>query len=308
MKVGLALPHYDFSFPDGQLASVERVVAYARYVEQAGFDSVWVSDHLFLDLEKYGGPAERFATPEALATLSAIAAATERVRLGSLVLCAPFRNPAVTAAASATLGEASGGRFELGLGAGWYEAEFAAAGIAFGTVGARMDALAASARAVRVLPGARPRVWIGGKGGPRLMRVIAASADGWNVSWRITPDELRARQDVLAAACARVRRDPASVAVSVGLTCLVGTDERDLARRYESLRAWAPGGALADVSLEQYARAGLVGTIDECAARVKEFAAAGVEEIILSLASLPFSVYDDEQIDLVTRELLPRVR
>ncbi|TMK81349.1 MAG: LLM class flavin-dependent oxidoreductase, partial [Actinobacteria bacterium] len=103
MKVGLALPHYDFSlgdfsFPSEQPATVARVVDYARRAEVLGFDSVWVSDHLFLDLAKYGGPPKRYGTPEATSMLTALAGATERIRFGSLVLCASFRHPVFLAA------------------------------------------------------------------------------------------------------------------------------------------------------------------------------------------------------------------
>src|SRR2546428_1594242 len=97
MQVGLALPHYDFSFPDGRRATVHDVVAYARRAESLGFDSVWISDHLFFDLEKYGGPPNRFGTPEAMTLLAAVAAGTERVRLGSLVLNGSLRHPRVLA-------------------------------------------------------------------------------------------------------------------------------------------------------------------------------------------------------------------
>src|SRR5437867_4125038 len=122
MKLGLALPHYDFSFPDHAPVTMARILDYARRAEAVGFDSVWVSDHLFLDLGKYGGPPQRQATPEALAMLAAVAATTSRVRLGSLVLCASFRHPALLASQARSLHDLSEGRFELGLGAGWYEA------------------------------------------------------------------------------------------------------------------------------------------------------------------------------------------
>src|SRR5437588_12226978 len=141
MKVGLALPHYDFSFPSEQPATVRRVLDYARRAEELGFDSVWVSDHLFLDLAKYGGPPKRYGTPEATAMLTALAAATTHVRFGSLVLCASFRHPVFLAAQLQTIHGMSDGRLEVGLGAGWYEPEFNAAGIPFGTAGQRIDRL-----------------------------------------------------------------------------------------------------------------------------------------------------------------------
>jgi len=307
MRIGLALPHYDFSFPDGAPTSIERVVDYARRCEALGFDSVWVSDHLFLDLARYGGPARRHGTPEAMATLSAIAAATERVRIGSLVLCAAFRNPAVLAEQARSIHEASGGRLELGIGAGWNEAEFTEAGIPFGSAGSRIRHLADVAEVLRArLAGGGPPVWIGGKGGPKIMKVVAEHAHGWNVVWQMTPDDYGRRLQTLADACATVGRDPATVGLSVGLSTVIGDDERDLARRYARLQRWAPGGALDEIRLEEWARGRLVGTIDGAAARIQEYEALGVSEIVLGPANVPFSVYDDDQLELIARELIPR--
>ena len=95
MKVGVALPHYDFSYPDGRPADLDATVAFARRAEELGYDSVWMSDHFFLDLSRYGGPKGRSKSLEAITTLSAIAVETERVRVGTLVLCEAFRHPPV---------------------------------------------------------------------------------------------------------------------------------------------------------------------------------------------------------------------
>jgi len=308
MRIGLALPHYDFSFPNPREATVASVVEYAAYAEQAGFDSVWVSDHLFLDLAKYGGPPQRYGTPEAMTLLTAIAAGTTRIRLGSLVLCSSFRHPALLAAQAGSLDEMSNHRFDLGIGAGWYEAEFLAAGIPFGTTGQRIDRLAAIAGHLDARLNPRPPLWVGGKGGPKIARVVAEHADGWNVCWRITPEEYIARLEVLREACSTVKREFDSVRRSVGLFCLLGTDRHDLEIRYEALQRWTPGGAFDGMPLAKHAADALVGRPEDCAAKIKEFEALGVEEVIVGLASLPFSVYDDAQIDLVARELIPRVR
>ena len=308
MKVGLALPHYDFSYPSEQPATVARVVEYAQRAEKLGFHSAWVSDHLFLDLAKYGGPPNRFKTPEATVMLGALATETSRVRFGPLVLCASFRHPVFLAALLQTVHEASGGRLDVGLGAGWYEAEFNAAGIPFGSAGQRIERLAVVAGQLDARLDPRPPLIVGGKGGPKVARVVAEHADGWNVCWRITPDEYRARLETLHEACARAQRDPETVGLSVGLYTLLGTDRNDLEARYEALQRWTPGGALDGVPLATFAAGALVGTIDETAATIKEFEALGAAEIILSPASLPFSVYDDDQLELAARELIPKVR
>lgn len=308
MRFGLALPHYPFSFPSPAEPSVERVVSYAARAEELGFDSVWVSDHLFLDLAKYGGPPGRQPSAECLTLMSAIAARTSTVRIGSLVLCAPLRNPAVLAQAARSLQDQSGGRIELGLGAGWNEPEFAEAGLVFGTAGSRIAALRAYAGRLRELMPDGPPLWVGGKGGPKIMQVVAEHADGWNVVWQMTPERYDERLPVLEAACAHAGREASSVRRSVGLPVLLGTDEDDVARRFAAMQRWTPGGALDGVSLEAWTAERLAGTPKGCAAVVDAFAARGVEEIILSPASLPFAVHDDEQLALIAEHLFPLAR
>src|SRR5688572_30812933 len=140
MRLGLALPHYDTSF-SGRPVSWDQVRETAQVAERAGFDSVWVSDHLFLDWSKYGGPETRQGALECWTTLSALAAATDRVRLGSLTICNDLRSPALLAKMVASLDQLSGGRVDLGLGAGWYEPEYEAAGIDYDEPGTRIRRL-----------------------------------------------------------------------------------------------------------------------------------------------------------------------
>ncbi|MFB3739825.1 MAG: LLM class flavin-dependent oxidoreductase, partial [Candidatus Velamenicoccus archaeovorus] len=97
MRFGLALPHYDFSLPGGGPISFARMVQFARLADRVGFDSVWISDHFFLSLARYGGPADLQGSLEPLTALAGLAPLTERVRLGTLVLGAPFRHPAILA-------------------------------------------------------------------------------------------------------------------------------------------------------------------------------------------------------------------
>ena len=323
MKIGFALPHYDFSSPGGEPATLAGVVEWATKAEELGFDSVWISDHFFLDLTRYGGPAQRFGTPEALATLSAIAAETERVRLGTLVLCYAFRHAATLAKEAATLDAASDGRLDLGIGAGWYEDEFRAMGIPFPGTGDRVSALreyvavvggmlsdpAFSFRgrfvsvegATNIPPPVqkpRPPIWIGSKGGERMLRTIARHADGWNTVWRWTPEAYAAVAARLNRACEETGRDPTTVRRSVGLLCLLGENENDLEQRWRALQRWSPGGALDSTSLDEFRLDTLVGTPAECAEQVRAFADLGVEQVILSFGGLPFALFDESQLAL----------
>ena len=102
MRVGITLPHYDFSLPGVRPVRFDAVAAEAKRAEALGFDSVWVSDHFFGSLDRYGGDDTRYGALEPLTTLAALAPLTERVRLGTLVLSAGFRHPAIVAKARMT--------------------------------------------------------------------------------------------------------------------------------------------------------------------------------------------------------------
>ncbi len=332
MRFGLALPHYDFSFPDCGPVSWERLRASARRAEGLGFDSVWVSDHFFLSLERYGGPPDPHGAAEPLTSLGALAVATERVRLGTLVLSAGFRHPALLAKAATTVDLASGGRVDVGLGAGWYAQEYRAFGYEFGSVGERFEVLEESLVVLGLLFGEeepvtwagkhfrlegaycrprpaqkpRPPLWVGGKGGPRLLRLVARHADGWNTVWQWTPEAYAERVDALRETCAREGRDPAEVRLSLGLYALVGEDRADLAERFSALRAWMPGEM--EDRVERFAEGRLVGTVEEVLDRLRVFASLGVEEMILSAGSLPFAVYDWSMVELVGERVIPEAR
>lgn len=330
MRVGLALPHYDFSLPDGGPVSFERVAEIAVRAERLGFDSVWVSDHFFTSLERYGGPAAPQGSLEPLATLAGLAVRTERVRLGTLVLSASFRHPAILAKSATAIDLLSGGRLDLGLGAGWYEREFEAFGYRFGPVGERFALLEEVLEVlVRLLPGGpasyegerfrlheafnhpppaqepRPPIWVGGKGGPRLLRLAARLADGWNTAWRWTPEAYAERVAAARAACERVGRDPGTLRLSLGLFTVLGEDERDLRRRYAAMAERLPTGVADAMPLELLRRECLAGTPGEALERLARFAELGVEELIVSPAPIWFSLPDPSMLELVAEAVIP---
>jgi len=332
VRFGLALPHYDFSRPDGAPVSWEGLVNAARRAESLGFDSAWISDHFFLSLARYGGPDEPYGSPEALTALAGLAAVTDRIRLGTLVLCAGFRHPAILAKSAVTIDLVSEGRLDLGLGAGWYEDEYRAFGYRVGR--SRFEVLEETVEVLSLLFGekepvtwegrhysldeayCRPRpaqrpgppLWVGGKGGPRLARLVARRADGWNTVWAWTPQDYAERVRVLEEACERHDRDPATVRRSVGLYALVGEDGRDLDARWRALQRWTPGGALDGSALGSWGRDKLVGTPDRVVERLAAFAALGVEELIVSVGSLPFAVFDDDAVEVFARAVIPAAR
>ena len=337
MRLGLALPHYDTSL-GGQPVSWEGVRDIALLAERSGFSSIWISDHLFLDWSKYGGPPDRQGSLESWTTLSALSALTSEVRLGTLTLCNDLRYPALLAKMATTLDRLSGGRLEVGLGAGWYEPEYKAAGIPFDSAGTRIRRVGEAAQIVRTLltgeeltfsgkfyevnqavvrpkpfQSEGPTVWIGGKG-DFLLKTVARNAGGWNFSWLGDFDTYAERSGAADRACEAVGRDPASLKRSVGAYVLAGTDEADAKRRYERLVERTPPGVLRSpsggtgVSWDEFRRKNVAGTASEVAERLASLADLGVQEVIVTLGTLPFQVADEEDVELVGSEVAPALR
>ncbi len=327
MRIGLALPQYDNSVPGESPLSWETLLDHATRADHLGFDSLWLSDHLFWDIAKYGGPDEIVGAFEPIVTLAALARTVTRPRLGTLVLCEALRPATVLAKALATLDRISGGRLDVGVGAGWYEPEYEAIGMTLPPPGERLARLAEAvdvltgllgggpltydgtfhrAAEARNLPPAlqtpRPPVFVGGKG-DRLLGLVAERADGWNTCWAWTPDDYRRRLAVLDAHCERVGRDPATVWRSLGLYALCGEAEADLERRFERLATTGPPGVLDGVSLAEWRKGRLVGTVDEVREQAATWDDLGVETLILSVGSVPFAVSHPEDVELLAETL-----
>jgi F420-dependent oxidoreductase-like protein len=214
-----------------------RTVDVARQAERLGFESVWLFDHL----HTVPRPTDEI-TFESFTTLAALAALTQRVRLGQIVICNGFRNPALTAKMAATIDSISGGRFELGIGAGWKRDEWLAYGYGFPETRVRLamlhDALEVIGRMLEpgrsthatyagehhgvtearnvpkpVQPTGMP-IMVGGNGPKVTWRLAARYADELNVDG-LSPDEVRSALPVIRARCEEIGRDPDSLALSV---------------------------------------------------------------------------------------------
>ena len=215
----------------GQAASYADIRDMACRVEDAGFDSIWVYDHFFLRWPE----RPTVATWEGWTTLSALAQATTRVQLGTMVLCVPFRNPAIVAKMASTLDEISGGRLILGLGAGWHEPEFTATGAPFDHRAGRFEEALKiicpllrdgqvdfegtfySARESELAPrGPRPKgppIMLAGAG-PRMLRLAARYGDSWNTAWNTELEAVTRRVHGIRAACTAEGRDPDTLDVN----------------------------------------------------------------------------------------------
>ena len=257
MKVGIIVPQGWTGEYDGWDAARAwaRTVAVAHEAEALGFDSLWMFDHV----QTEPVPTDEI-TFEAFVGISALAAETARVRLGHLVLCAGYRNPALVAKMISTLDVVSGGRAELGLGAGWKEDEFTAYGFGFPPLRTRMEALEDALEiTTRMLAGVRatyegpvsrvhdainvprglqnPRVpiMVGGNGPNRTWRLAARYADELNLDW-LTPEEVVANRSVIDSRCEEVGRSPSTLRVSVNIgreaSSVEGAARVDLLRRY----------------------------------------------------------------------------
>jgi probable F420-dependent oxidoreductase len=327
MRFGLALPQYGFSLPNGEVG-FETTSAWAHRAEALGFDSVWLSDHFFYTFSRYGGDPTPIPAIEPMTALAALAATTSRVRLGTLVLCAPFRHPALLTKMALTIDRLSGGRLDLGLGAGWLQEEFDGFGFPFGSIGERFTALEDTLAAVSalqsggtasvdgqtftlrdasMLPGpvnGHIPVWVGGKGGPRLLRLIAEHADGWNTVWRVDPDGYASRVTAAREAFATAGRDPSALRLSVGLYATIAEDEADARAAFERGRARFPGGAMDADTWQTWRADTLSGTPEKAIERIRRFEELGVEEIVISASTLPFAVDDPEMLDVFAERVM----
>jgi F420-dependent oxidoreductase-like protein len=234
----------------------------AQQAERLGFESIWLFDHF----HTVPRPTDEI-TFESFSSLSALAALTSRVRLGHIVLCSPYRNPALTAKMISTLDVISGGRAELGIGAGWKRDEWLAYGYGFPETKERLAMLADHLEVIsRMLapgrsthatfegrhasvknainvpkPIQQPRVpiMVGGNGPNVTWRLAARHADELNVDG-LLPDELRNAMPVIRSRCEEIGRDPATLKVSVHLWW--GNAAAPGAERVERLAAYADLG------------------------------------------------------------------
>jgi F420-dependent oxidoreductase-like protein len=293
--------------------SYQDILDTALTAERLGFETFFRSDHY----SSFPG-AHDLATTDAWATLAGLARDTRRIGLGSMVSPVTFRIPGSFAKVVATVDEMSGGRVEMGVGAGWNEGEHAALGIPYPGTVERVDRLEEELAILRGLwdepdgwsfegrhyqvrgslfrpRGRRPNLILGGTGRPRSIRLAARYADEYDIS-SSNPAEVR---DILArldAACEAIGRDPASLRTSVMAGVLVGRDAADMARRTAAqVEAFGSATSAAETWLAERRDRWVLGIPDQARQRLAEYADTGVDRLLFQ----DFLPRDLEHIELM---------
>ena len=287
----------------------------ALATEELGFDAFFRSDHYL----KMGGVSGLPGPTDAWTTLAGLAVETSRIRLGTLMTAATFRLPGPLAISVAQVDQMSGGRVELGLGAGWFEAEHAAYGIPFPPLGERFEMLEEQLDIITGLwrtpdgetfsfdgthyrvsdspglpkPAQRPGppVLLGGAGARRTPRLAARFADEFNMPFHSVADSAAGFARVREA-CEAAGRNPASLTYSVAQTVCCGKDEAEFRRRAAAI------GRAPDEMREH----GLGGTPGEVAAKIAEYAEIGAERVYLQVLDLG----DLDHLALIASDVVPR--
>jgi alkanesulfonate monooxygenase SsuD/methylene tetrahydromethanopterin reductase-like flavin-dependent oxidoreductase (luciferase family) len=320
-------PQQGMSYAD-QLAS-------AKAAEANGFDVWFRSDHFASFPGAPGRP-----TTDAWTVLAGLARETQRIGLGVLVSPVTFRHPGVLAKVTITVDEMSGGRVEVGVGAGWNETEHRELGLAFPDIKGRADLLEdqlailhglwgesdgwnhdgitgvhvrdalfrprpveVPGRPATASGGVRPRIIVGGQGSPRSFRLAARYADEFNLSSSSPAKAAQIAAD-LDAACQAIGRDPATLARSTMAGVLVGRTEAEVkAREHALLESFGPDEFEdAEAWLEERRTRWVYGTPDEARAQLRRFADTGLERIMLQ----DFLPWDLDMVDVMGEELVGR--
>lgn len=312
--------------------SYDDQLAIVRRAEAAGFESFFRSDHY----ASFPGAADR-PTTDAWAILAGLARETQRISLGTLVSPVTFRHPGNFAKVVTTVDQMSGGRLEVGVGAGWNEDDHEPLGLPFPEIGDRADLMedqlallhglwtepdgwSYDGHQVRVRNGAlrpgpvdapgrprengrvRPRILTGGEGSPRGYRIAARWADEFNLT-SSSPEVAREKQAQLDEACRAAGRDPKTLTRSAMVGVLVGRDAAEVERRAEALLVeFGQAGERAADWLGPRRRRWIAGTPDEARSMVGRFAEAGIQRIMLQ----DFLPRDLDHIDLMAEELIGR--
>jgi probable F420-dependent oxidoreductase len=311
VHIGLAIKNF---VGPTETPDVDAIIAYAERAETLGFESLWAWDHVILGVEP------SFPILEAVGILTAVAARTRVIKLGTGVMVLPLRNPTVTAKALGTLDVISKGRLILGVAAGWYAREFDAVGVPFKQRGRLFERnldiltrlwagdrvslqrdefnLREAVMRPRTVQQPRPPILIGGYV-DAVLRRVATRGDGW-LTYFYTPDSYRKSWEKIVGFAREAGRNPQTLTGTNQLAIYVG---RSRAETEGPMRHWLQTewdvAAWSESTIEHAIR----GSVDECVSQLRDHVATGVDRLIL----IPYR-YEPAQVEIIAREILPRLQ
>jgi F420-dependent oxidoreductase-like protein len=273
----------------------DRIRKITLRAEELGYDSVWLNDHLFTSDIFYPLPPPTEPYYESWTTLSALAALTKRIRLGTLCTNISFRNPALLAKMAACVDHISEGRVELALGAGWFEREHLAYGFPFPSMSERAERLVETTKILRLLwseekttftgkyfslvdaycspkpwEGRRIPLTVGARGSKIMLQLVARTADGWNIQTPLLPEQYRRKLQFLQNYCSEAGRDHETISRSLWAGTIIAENETSFSNAVAELSGASPF----------YFSSRIAGTPGECIQKINAFVALGVTSFI----------------------------
>ncbi len=310
-KFGLAMQNFT-AYPT--LPDPQALLQYACRAEELGYESLWVWDHILLGVEPH------FPILESLTLLTAVAARTSRIKLGTGVLVLPLRNPVVLAKVLASLDQIAQGRLILGVASGWYEREFDAVGVPFKQRGRIMEQnleiltrlwqedavraeypphrLRSAVQFPKPLQRPRPPILIGGYVDVVLKRA-AVRGDGW-LTYFYTPESFARSWAKVQQFAREAGKDPEALDNGNQLPIYVGKSRTAVEA---PLMEWLHSEWDFASWSESTVQSAIYGTVEECVAQLRAHIAAGVKRIIF----VPYK-YDSAQVEVIAREIIPRLQ
>jgi len=308
---GIAMRNFT-AFPE--LPDAQALIEYGVRMEELGFDSLWVWDHILLGVDPH------FPIIDSLSLLTAVAARTKRIKLGTGILVLPIRNPVLLAKQLSTMDLISKGRLLLGMASGWYKREFDSVGVPFEKRGKIMDEsleimnrlwtedlvvgdyppyhMKAAVMFPKPYHRPRPPILIGGYV-DRVLKRAATAADGW-LTYFYTPESFAKSWSKVCAFAAEAKKDPATLLNGNQLPIMVG---KSRAAIEAPMMEWLTKEWDYASWSESTKDSAIMGTVDECVAQLKAQLKVGVQKIIF----VPYQ-YRADQIEIIAKEIIPRLR
>lgn len=311
VQFGLAIKN--FVGPQ-ETPDIDAIIRFAERAEELGFESLWAWDHILLGVE----PA--FPILDSLITLAAVATRTSRIKLATGVLVLPMRNPTVVAKQLASIDQVSKGRLIVGVASGWYKREFDAVGIPFERRGKIMDRnleiikrlwseeqatlqvdefnLRQAVQVPRPYQRPHPPIIIGGYVDAVLKRT-AREADGW-LTYFYTADSFKRSWDKIVNWAREYGRDPSKLTATNQLAIYIGKSRSEVEAE---MRHWLETEWDTASWSESTIEHAIMGSVDDCVGQLRPHLEAGLDRVVL----LPYR-YQMEQVEIIARELLPRLQ